>query len=684
MRASRGDLFFSVCSFLKETFKLVLNGGLVSLANTLNGSKLLKCDINQTLFIPERRPRNTRTTFHGTVLGSGVNDGHWRVYWDACQMTSEHTSNHLRWVSNPGANEEQKARMEALRRQMDIYIGTHRAMLDYTRTRGLTRRQNLIVNVNREEEQQQAPNQNQNVVPLPPPPQDQPPDQPQQQPDHNAEPNRPIIFEDNNTDEQDPDDVDDVDVLFDEREVEVEMREDEENGFLDQIQNTYLREKDELVASARQVLVKGPRHHETVWTVTGDIKENDVEPHVEFFKQTGVRGFDFSDANRTVDSSEFISESGKVQKNKHKSKRINFLELFRHLWGDDDGDEEMLDRMNGSRAAVEEQRKQNNARNSNVPIRIFTRRELWIGWGLILAGRYVGNERGEQMWRENGVSKVSVDLLIGSFDPNRFMKLKRFQEWKACVALAYADETLKNDDPWWQISSVFDKMRRNRQRNIAMSIFKVMDESMSAFSPQTTKSGNLPHLSFVKRKPEPLGTEIKTVMCCLLCMFLTMNVCRKKGDTAGEESEYTDVTHMKTCRVSLSLMKASKVDRTLTGDAAANAINPNATRDVFLGDAWFSSVELVVQAMKIHDSYYIGVIKTNSSKYPKKFIEETMQNWPAGTHLNLETVVEDVPIIATGYKYCKRKILCFIFTKGAGHTEPGKLYVAKWHDSKST
>ena len=162
-----------------------------------------------------------------------------------------------------------------------------------------------------------------------------------------------------------------------------------------------------------------------------------------------------------------------------------------------------------------------------------------------------------------------------------------------------------------------------------------------------------------------------------------MNICRKKGDIAGKESEYKHVTNMKTCKVSLSLMKESKVNRTLTGNVTAEDINPNATRDVFLGDAWFSSVELVVQAMKIHDSYYIGVVKTNSSKYPKKFIEETMQNWPAGSHINLETVVDEVPIIATGYKYCKRKILFFVWTKGAGHTEPGDPYIAKWHDSKS-
>ena len=445
---------------------------------------------------PQRRSRNTRSTFFGTVLGSGENNSHWRVYWDACLKTSEHTSNHLKWVSNPGINDEQNARMSALLLKNDIYIGTHKDMLNYTRTRFTLR------NLNGVNHEQAANQSNQDVVPLPqdvvpppqdvvPPPQDQPqeqgqpPEQPQQQPDHDKEPNRPIIFDDVNANSTDPDEDED-DVVFDEREVEIEMREDQENGNLEQIQDTYLREKGELVASACQVLVKGPRHHETVWTVTGDIKQNNVEEHVEFLKQTGVRGFDFSDANRTVDSGESISESGKFQTNKYKNKRINFLELFRHLWGDDDGDEKMLERMNACRITVEEQRKQKNSRNGDLPIRIFTRRELWIGWGLVLAGRSVGNEKGEQMWKDNDRKEVSVDLLVGSFDPNRFMKLKRFQEWKTCVSLAYADETLKNDDPWWQISPVFEAMRRNRQRTIAMSIFKVMDESISAFCPQTT------------------------------------------------------------------------------------------------------------------------------------------------------------------------------------------------------
>ena len=37
------------------------------------------------------------------------------------------------------------------------------------------------------------------------------------------------------------------------------------------------------------------------------------------------------------------------------------------------------------------------------------------------------------------------------------------------------------------------------------------DEAMSPFQPRTTASADLPHLSFVERKPKKLGTEYKCV-----------------------------------------------------------------------------------------------------------------------------------------------------------------------------
>ena len=40
----------------------------------------------------------------------------------------------------------------------------------------------------------------------------------------------------------------------------------------------------------------------------------------------------------------------------------------------------------------------------------------------------------------------------------------------------------------------------------------------------------------------------------------------------------------------------------------------------------------------------------------------------------------EVELLAIGYNYNKRKVVCFLATKGAGHTEPGTPYEARWKD----
>mmetsp|Transcript_1406 Transcript_1406/g.2559 ORF Transcript_1406/g.2559 Transcript_1406/m.2559 type:complete len:267 (-) Transcript_1406:216-1016(-) len=60
-----------------------------------------------------------------------------------------------------------------------------------------------------------------------------------------------------------------------------------------------------------------------------------------------------------------------------------------------------------------------------------------------------------------------------------------------------------------------------------------------------------------------------------------------------------------------------------------------------------------------------------------------MKNWPGGSHLVLKTTLHGVVLFAIGYKYCKSKILMFIMTEGAGHTEPGDPYIVKWVDDNS-
>ena len=68
-----------------------------------------------------------------------------------------------------------------------------------------------------------------------------------------------------------------------------------------------------------------------------------------------------------------------------------------------------------------------------------------------------------------------------------------------------------------------------------------------------------------------------------------------------------------------------------------------------------ASVDAVVELKNRFKANFIGVIKTNHSQYPKKWIEQTMQEWPPGSHLVLEATHNGVVIYACGYKYNKRK-----------------------------
>jgi hypothetical protein len=67
-----------------------------------------------------------------------------------------------------------------------------------------------------------------------------------------------------------------------------------------------------------------------------------------------------------------------------------------------------------------------------------------------------------------------------------------------------------------------DGFNTNRHDWVAASARKTLDESMSAFRPRTSKTGGLPHLSFILRKPEPLGTEFKTIACAATGKFLRL------------------------------------------------------------------------------------------------------------------------------------------------------------------
>ena len=96
-------------------------------------------------------------------------------------------------------------------------------------------------------------------------------------------------------------------------------------------------------------------------------------------------------------------------------------------------------------------------------------------------------------------------------DYTKYMGHRRFKDVRTYMCFCFADTNKEGTDVWWQIIGGIDGFNANRKKVVQSPNKKVMDETMSAFFSDTRKTGNLPHLSYVMRKPEPLGTEFKTM-----------------------------------------------------------------------------------------------------------------------------------------------------------------------------
>ena len=74
------------------------------------------------------------------------------------------------------------------------------------------------------------------------------------------------------------------------------------------------------------------------------------------------------------------------------------------------------------------------------------------------------------------------------------------------------------------------------RRKIALGKERNADESMSAIRFRTTPKVDLPHNSYIFRKPEPLGTEMKNVACSRLGKMLHLDI--QKGKDAMKTSKF--------------------------------------------------------------------------------------------------------------------------------------------------
>ena len=132
-------------------------------------------------------------------------------------------------------------------------------------------------------------------------------------------------------------------------------------------------------------------------------------------------------------------------------------------------------------------------------------------------------------------------------------------------------------DEWWRAKHLFDGFNI-ASKNIAASFLKVGDESMSAIRFRTTSKGNLPHLSYIFRKPEPLGTKFNTVACSVTWTLILIEVQRRKE--GRKESRYQkEIGATAACKK--RMMEETK--------GIGQKYKKGGPEDFFLFDSWFAS-----------------------------------------------------------------------------------------------
>lgn len=144
-------------------------------------------------------------------------------------------------------------------------------------------------------------------------------------------------------------------------------------------------------------------------------------------------------------------------------------------------------------------------------MKVFSAQEFLIGLGLLIGaaefaqqGKDLFISQDQKKSCDGDVENWSSLIPHPSFDCH--MSYSRFKDFRHFLPEIWFDFQLKDEgDPWWMFAGAVKEFNDIRRERVHASSWKVIDELMSAWRPRTTALGGLPNISFILRKPEPLG-----------------------------------------------------------------------------------------------------------------------------------------------------------------------------------
>ena len=213
-----------------------------------------------------------------------------------------------------------------------------------------------------------------------------------------------------------------------------------------------------------------------------------------------------------------------------------------------------------------------NTNSSSKGIIHFTGQEFFTARALVFAS-VCFSENGSQLFECDEEAAFAGWTIPPAF--KKHMKLYRFKEYRRFIPITMESEDLKRDgDDWYQAKDYIDRFNKRRMDEVTFSVWDILDESMSAFVPKKTKLGGLPNISYIQRKPEPLGTEFKVGSCSVIKMIKTLEIQEGK-DRMKAKKYFTELGATAGCSMRLA--------ESGCGEDSAGGIK---------GDSWFGSVKV--------------------------------------------------------------------------------------------
>ncbi len=218
------------------------------------------------------------------------------------------------------------------------------------------------------------------------------------------------------------------------------------------------------------------------------------------------------------------------------------------------------------------------------------------------------------------------------------------------------------EKPWEEVDYWVRAFNNKRKEELVVGTDLTPDELMIAWKGKKG-NGGIPHLSFVERKPIPLGTEAKVVCEGSMGMCVFVELPKGKINMARQKwcREYK-ATSACTVRLldKMGMKEVEDMDNTLRWLA-----NREKKRCVY-ADSWFASVKTALALKNELGLHFTGPIKTAHKYYPLAEMRWTLSRMTRGQHIILKCNEENMWAVGWHDHHYK----CYLTTHGTDL--PGK------------